>query len=231
MSSQRPGVEDDQPGQGQPPVTAGPSRLEYPTYGRYVALLVIVILVLITINTALTKPNGASGIAPGKVVPPFAVPLALGTLEGAADVARHAGEGAKHAACTLRGAQILNICQLYEQRPVVLALFVQACARILEDMQALAPSFPGVNFAAVSIKGNRASLRRLVRSQRLSLPVGYDEEGALAPLYKLATCPQVSFIYPGGTVQSKALLSQPAIATLRARVRELLAASTRRRSS
>jgi hypothetical protein len=219
-------------GHRSPGGVLGTSRLEYPRYGRYVALLAILILVLITVNTVLTKPNGATGIQPGHAVPPFAVPLAQATLEGAADVALRPGEGAKHAACALRGPQILNICQLYERRAVVLALFVQAgsCARILGDMQALAPSFPGVSFAAVSIKGERASLRRLVRARRLSIPVGYDGEGALAPLYKLATCPQVTFIYPGGIVQSQALLGRPPIGTLRARVRELLAATALRRS-
>ena len=60
-------------------------------------------------------------------------------------------------ACTVRGPGILNICQLYEQGPVVLALFVDAgsCPRVLSDMQALAPSFPGVRFAGVAIKGDR----------------------------------------------------------------------------
>ena len=62
-------------------------------------------------------------------------------------------------ACEVRGPQILNICQLYERGPVVLALFVDAgsCADVLGDMQALAPSFPEVRFAAVAIKGGRGS--------------------------------------------------------------------------
>lgn len=207
--------------------------LQIPRHGRYIGLLVFVILVLITINTALTKPNGARGIEPGRVVPPFAVPLALGTLEGDADVARHADEGAagKHPACELRGPRILNICQLYEHRPVVLALFVAAgsCTRILEQMQALAPSFPDVNFAAVSLEGDRSGLRALVRSRDLSFPVGYDRDGVLAPLYKVATCPQVTFMYPGGTVQSSALLGTASLATLRARVQALLTATAGRR--
>ena len=52
------------------------------------------------------------------------------------------------------GRGILNVCQLYERGPVVLALFVDAgsCPAVLGDLQALAPSFPGVRFAAVAIK-------------------------------------------------------------------------------
>jgi len=203
-----------------------------PRYGRYAGMLGLLILVLITINTALTKPNGAGGIEPGRRLPPFAVPLALGSLKGDANIASRADQGVagRVPACSVRGPQILNVCQLYEQGPVVLALFVDAgsCAAIVSDLQALAPSFPGVRFAAVAIKDSRGSLRRLVRSRGLSLPVGIDSDGALAGLYKVASCPQVSFAYPGGVVQSRALLVRPSPATLRARVAALVAAARAR---
>jgi hypothetical protein len=209
------------------PEPAAPLR-----YGRYVGLLAILIVVLITVNTIVTKPNGVKGVEPGHSLPPFAVPLAVGALTGDADVATIADQGAagRVPACQERGPQILNVCQLYERGPLVLALFVDSgsCAAILGDLQALAPSFSGVQFAAVAIKGNRAQLRLLMRSRGLSLPVGIDRDGALAALYKVATCPQVTFAYPGGVVQSRALLSRPPLATLRARVSELLAASRAR---
>jgi hypothetical protein len=179
-----------------------------------------------------TKPNGDKGIEPGHPLPPFAVPLALGNVVGDADIASSANQGAagRVPACQERGPQILNVCQLYERGPVVLALFVDSgsCSAVVSDLQALVPSFPGVQFAAVAIKGERAELRRLVRTRGLSLPVGIDRDGALAALYKVATCPQVTFAYPGGLVQSHALLSRPAPATLRARVSQLLAASRAR---
>jgi hypothetical protein len=197
-----------------------------------VGLLALLILALITINTVTTKPNGARGIEPGHGLAPFAVPLALGHLGGDADIAVHGNEGTlgRVPACAERGPQILNICQLYEQGPVVLALFVDAgsCPAVLSDLQALVPSFPGVRFAGVAIKASRGQLRRLVRSRGLTLPIGIDSDGALVRLYKVASCPQVSFAYPGGVVQSKALLSRPPQATLRTRVSELLAAARAR---
>jgi hypothetical protein len=209
-----------------------PEPRRIPRYGGYAGLLAVLILVLITINTIVTKPNGVKGLAPGEQLPPFAVPLALGNLEGDADTATHADEGAagRVPACKERGAQILNVCQLYEGAPVVLALFVDSgsCAAVLADMQMLSGSFPGVRLAAVAIKGGRAQIRRLIRSRGLSLPVGLDKDGALAALYKVATCPQVTFAYPGGEVQSKALLTRPSRATLRRRVAELVAASRAR---
>jgi hypothetical protein len=201
-------------------------------YGRYVVFLGLVILVLLAVNTAVNKPGGIRGIEPGHRLPPFAVPLALGDLQGAADVATHANEGdaGRVPACNERGPQILNVCELYEKGPVVLALFVDdgSCPDVLSDLQALAPSYPGVQIAAVAIKGNHSSVRKLVHTRHLSLPVGIDIEGALATVYKVVSCPQVTFAYPGGIVQSKALLSRPTRATLRARLNGLVAAARAR---
>src|ERR1700685_2166842 len=80
-----------------------------PRYGGIVGAVALVILVLITINTLVTKPNGVRGLGPGEQLPPFAVPLALGSLSGDADTARHADEGSagRVAACQERGSQIL----------------------------------------------------------------------------------------------------------------------------
>jgi hypothetical protein len=197
-------------------------RRTTPRYGGYVGLLALVIVALITINTIVTKPNGVKGLTPGEQAPPFAVPLALGDLDGDADTATRPNEGAagRVPACKERGARILNICQLYEGAPVVLALFVDggSCPDVLEEMQALAPSFPGVRFAGVALKGDRGKLRKLIRTHGLSLPIGIDNDGALAALYKVGTCPQVSFLYPGGEVQGNALINTPSRALLRRRV-------------
>ncbi len=199
---------------------------------RYLGVLAVLVFVLIAVHTVVNKATLVRGIEPGHRLPAFAVPLALGDVKGDADIATHADDGAagRVPACSERGAQLLNVCQLYEQGPLVLALFVNAgsCPGILSDMQALAPSFPGVRFAAVAIKGSRAGLRRLVRSRHLSFPVGIDSDGAVATLYSVASCPQVSFAYPGGVVQSDALLERPARATLRARLVELVAAARAR---
>jgi hypothetical protein len=199
-------------------------------YGRYVGLLAVVVLVAVTIAAAVTSSNGATGIPAGEAVPPFAAPLASGTLNGDVNVATHPNDGSagKTPACSVRGAGVLNVCELYERGPVVLALFVDAgsCPAVLGDMQALAGEFPGVSFAAVAIKGERGSLRRLVLARGLrNVAVGFDSDGVLASMYRLASCPQLTFVLPGGIVQGRPLLSRPPLATLRARVGELVAAA------
>jgi len=201
-------------------------------YARYAGLLGLLVAAAVLIVTLLHKSGGVAGIPPGHVLAPFAVPLALGHERGDANIATRAHQGSAGSvpACSVRGAQILNMCQLYEHRPVVLALFVDegSCPAVLEDMQALARSFPSVRFAAVAIEGNREDLRRLLRSRGITLPVGIDEDGVLASLYKVFSCPQVDFAYPGGIVQSKALLGGASRAKLRARVSALIAASRAR---
>lgn len=200
--------------------------------GRYVAVVGLVLIGLITLNTILTHPRGAGGIAAGEQLPPFALPLATGSLEGDANVATRADDGSagRRPACTVRGPQILNVCELYEHAPLVLALFVNggSCTGVLEEMQRLASSFPGVRFAAVEIRGGRSSLRRLVAAHQLTMPVGFDRDGVLALLYKVSTCPQLTLAYPGGVAQGRALLGNPSPAALRARVSELVAGARAR---
>jgi hypothetical protein len=147
------------------------------------------------------------------------VPLATGNVKGDANVSTTGVAPA----CTVRGPEILNICQQYERGPVVLALFVDAggCADVLDDMQALSASYPRVRFAGVAIRGDRGSVRDLLTSHGIGFPVGIDDQGDLAALYKLATCPQVTFIERGGVAQGDALLGRPSRATLRARLAEL----------
>ncbi|HEX4838145.1 MAG TPA: hypothetical protein VFV03_06450 [Solirubrobacteraceae bacterium] len=221
---------------GMPERRAGvdppPARFVGARYGRYVAILAAIALVAFAAHTALTPRHGTTGIRPGARVPPFAAPLAIGGPPGEVDIATHAnaGQAGRVPACSERGPAILNICQLYERGPVVLALFFDAgsCVGILDDLQQLARVFPQVGFAAVAVKEEAASVARTVRSKRLTLPVGVDTGGRLGALYTMVNCPQIAFVYPGGVVQSAALLGRPRLDVLRLRVRELLAASRAR---
>jgi predicted amino acid-binding ACT domain protein len=201
-------------------------------YGRYVGLLGLIVLLGFVVRALFISPIDPKGIPPGQRVPPFAMPLAQGNLSGDADIATHAndGEQGKVPACAERGAQILNVCQLYEQGPLVLALFVDSgsCTRVLSSMQTLIPEFPEVRFAAVAIRGERLQLRALMHRRHLTLPIGIDNEGTVAGLYKVFTCPQVNFIYPGGVVQGKALLGNASLAALRSHVSALVASARTR---
>jgi hypothetical protein len=199
---------------------------------RWVGLVAVLVVLAAAISSAVTRSTGVTGVSPGHRVPPFAVPLALGALTGDADIATHAddGEAGRVPACSVRGPEVLNVCQLYERGPLVLALFVDSgsCPEVLSELQAIAASFTGVQFAGVAIKGDRSGLRRLIARRHLSIPVGIDRDGVLASLYAVGSCPQVTFAYPGGVVQSRALLGAAGEGTLRTRVAELVAGARAR---
>jgi hypothetical protein len=126
----------------------------------------------------------------------------------------------------VRGAGILNICQLYEQGPVVLALFIDggSCPAVLARLAQLAPRYPQVRFAAVAVKAQAASAARLARSLRLPFPLAVDRDGVLGVLYRMEGCAQVTFADRGGSVRGGPLLEDPSPALLSRRVQELAAA-------
>jgi hypothetical protein len=196
---------------------------------RWSVVALAILLLLGAIHT-ITARRGvdAAGIRAGQPVPPFAVPLVPGGEVGAADIAVRPGEGTRGnvPACRERGPGILNICELYEEGPVVLALFVEhgSCPAVLAELQALARTFPTVRFAAISLKGDRESLQKLVARRRLTIPIGLDEDGVLASLYGVVTCPQLTFIHRGGTVQNTAV-DRPPRTLLRAYIAKLVAAA------
>jgi hypothetical protein len=201
-------------------------------WARYVAVVGLTALVGVTIYAELTRTGSTIGLRAGERLPPFAAPLVPGGPPGDVNVAVKPNEGqaGRRPACQVRGPGVLNVCQLYERGPLVLALFIDAgsCAQVLARMQALEPSFPGVGFAAVAIKADRASLAKLVRSRRVRVPVGVDSDGILPSLFRMASCPQLTFAYPGGVVQGASLFQTPSLGALRARVAQLVRAARAR---
>jgi hypothetical protein len=202
-------------------------------YGRYVGLLALVLVVLITVNTLVSKHVSSRGVEPGQPLPPFAAPLATGTLSGDVNFATrsHQGAAGNTPACAVRGPQILNVCQLYERGPVVVALFVNGgeCPRALDTLTQVLPSYPGVQVAAVALGGDRGALRRLIASHRWPFPVGYARDGRdLVTVYRVPLCPQLTFAYPGGIVQGRAIVGNPTAAELRERLALLVTQSRAR---
>ncbi len=198
--------------------------------GWIVALAAFVALVYISVNTLRTDGPGSTGLPAGAQMAPFAAPLIASDLVGDANVARRAGQGEAGArpACAVSDRRALNICTLERARPVVLAFLTAGadkCVDELDAMEAVAPSFPQVAFAAVAIRGDRDELRTLVREHGWSFPVAQDRDGAVANLYGVAICPTVVFAKRGGRVLDTALgdeVSTPA--RLARKVRVLLAA-------
>src|SRR5699024_8927597 len=118
----------------------------------------------------------------------------------------------------------------WERGPVALAFLATRggdCTRTLDRLERVRRGFPGVQVAAVSVRGDRTGLRRMIAEHGWRFPVGYDRDGAVANLYGVAVCPQVTFAYPGGEVRATTIGEQSA-AGLRDSLRRLVAGARER---
>lgn len=193
---------DDDPPLPPPP----PDRPATRRYGWVIGAIGVIAIAYITVNTLRTDGPGATGLAAGDRMPAFAAPLALSRLDGDANVATRTGQGqaGNRPACQVRGPDILNICQLAAGHPVVLVFHFDRSGKVCQDqldaVERVRLRHPDVRFAAVSIRGDRAALRRLIRTRRWGFPVGYDRDGQVANLYGVGVCPTVTFARPGRVV-------------------------------
>jgi AhpC/TSA family len=183
--------------------SAGPPMRSYVWVVGVAALVLVLVLLATTIQHG--TDQGARGIPDGEVMPPFAVPTATGRLDGDANLATRADEGqAGHVpACEVRGPDVLNGCALRDAGPVVLAFFTVRNHECIDQIDALEQArarLPGVQVAAIAIRGDRDDLRRLVGDHGWTIPVGYDRDGALSNAYHVQVCPQITFARPGGRV-------------------------------
>ena len=168
--------------------------------GTIVGVLALAVIAYIFYNSLTTEGPGSRGVEGGSELPAFAAPLALSDLEGDADMS-----------CDERGEDVLNVCDLADRGPLVLAFFAEPIARCVEQIDVLdrlRARFPDVQFAAVATLGDRDELRARVRERGWDLPVGYDHDGAVANAYAVAVCPQITFARRGGEVVETTFGSQ-----------------------
>ena len=180
--------------------------------GTIVGVLALAVIAYISYNSIVTEGPGSRGVESGGELPEFAVPLALSDLEGDADMS-----------CDERGEDVLNVCELSDRGPVVLAFFAEPIGRCVEQIDVLdrlRARFPDVGFAAIAMLGDRGELRERIRAQGWGLPVGHDEDGAVANAYAVAVCPQITFARRGGDVVRTTFGSQTE-AELTAAIEEL----------
>jgi hypothetical protein len=170
---------------------------------------IVVLMVLGLLLFAQTLPNedgGFDGPRPGAVVKDFALPSALGPLEGDANVCQRTDrcpqESGDRPACTVRSEGVVNVCEL-RTKPLVLTFVDRSadCYPQVDRVERVRAELPGVNFATVFFSdAERDQVRRLVRERRWRQPVGIDREGAVADLYGIGACPTTVFAGAGGRV-------------------------------
>lgn len=187
-----------------PPLPPPPPPARLTAQGAWIAgVLAVLILGYIALNSIRTEGPGGRGIGVGDPLPVFAMPLATSNIDADSNIAEKPGEGARNAACDVRGPGILNSCQMVEQGPVVLVFFAEPsedCKRQVDALDRVSRRFPDVQVAAISIRGSREKVRKAIRERGWKLPVGYDRDGAVANAYAVGVCPTLTFSRRGGKV-------------------------------
>ena len=179
--------------------------------GLLIVVLVGALLMFITFNSIVTESEGSRGLQPGDELPPFAMPLSTSPCRGRCDanVATAAGQGAAGArpACEVRGPEVLNVCELREQGPFVLAFVfhpVDRCRAQLPVLERVAARHRGVRFRIVAVRANANDARGL----RSNLPGGYDNDRAVGNEYAVVVCPTITFVGRGGEIAGSTVGSQ-----------------------
>jgi hypothetical protein len=179
--------------------------------GVLIVLFAGALLLFITFNTVVTESEGSKGLRAGEALPPFAMPLSTSSCRGRCDanVATGADQGAAGArpACEVRGPEVLNVCELREQGPFVLAFVfhpVERCRAQLPALERVAARHPDVPFRVVAVRADAEDARGL----RSSLPVGYDHDGAVANEYAVVVCPTITYVSRGGKIAGSTVGAQ-----------------------
>ncbi len=195
--------EADDP-QRRPPEVRGPGN----KYAWVVGIVMVMGIGVLLLTTAIPNRGvGFRGPPKGRVLPDFAAPLVTGNVEGDANVYQQRNAGSDDpAACEVRGDQVVNICDLREEKPVVLSFLFDRgaeCNFQIDQVERVKPDFPGVNFVALYFSNEeRAEIADIVRRREWTMPVGLDTDGAVVNLYNIGGCPTTVFARAGGKVRS-----------------------------
>jgi hypothetical protein len=186
-------------------------RPEVPRPGNKYAWLVGILLfmglgVLLFAQTLPNQGEGLEGPEKGSRLKVFAAPLALGNVEGDANVCQREPcpeQAGGRPACSLTSEELVNLCELRKKPLVLTVIFDRGadCYPQVDRTERIRRDLSDVNFATLFFtRKERGEIRRLVQARGWQQPVGVDRDGAVANLYGVGGCPTTIFARAGGEV-------------------------------
>ncbi|MFL5895323.1 MAG: TlpA family protein disulfide reductase [Thermoleophilaceae bacterium] len=199
----------------------GPRRPSSP-YSWVVGIAFLILIIVVGVNSVPNAGEGLRGPSPGSVMPAFAAPRALGSVDADVNIKATAKEPGKTFACNVHVASALNGCDLRRRPAVVTFAGTRGanCPPQLDRVERVRRAFPGVTFVGILIRMSHSSAAALVRSHGWRFPVAYDRDGQLTNVFGIGVCPATVFAYKGGKVRSTQLGNMTE-AQLRAAVRRI----------
>jgi thiol-disulfide isomerase/thioredoxin len=211
-------------------------------YSRLVGLAFLVLILVAFINLLTTRDTGTIGLDAVETdlpLPEFAVPVAIGPLDGDANVFQDdcatsenpcPADSRRTPACEVRLAGAIRVCDYFD-RPLVLSFWFTRggdCEGQQDVVSAVYERYRGrVNFLSIDVRDDRDDVRALVRERGWKMPVGYDRDGAVSNVYRVGGCPTFVYAYPGGILEG-ASIGELNPRQLEAKVSGLLRASLRK---
>lgn len=158
------------------------------------ALLVIAVLTSLATLYNGSKPIGSENLV-GRPFPAFAAPLAIGDLDGDANVFTAAQAEAEDAtaACDVELPGSFNSCKELPGKAII--VFWNStkaeCVEQIDRLQQAADQNRDLNVVAVAFENDKASAAQAQRENGWKIPVVVDRDGAVASLYAVTGCPSV----------------------------------------
>jgi peroxiredoxin len=164
--------------------------------GRYtwvVGVAALIVIIVVAFNSLPNAGRGYRGPEKGERLPVFAAPLATSEAEGVANIKQDENDDEAPndtPACDVDLPGVLTACDLFEDKPLVLALTVPAgdCEDQLEAMEALSRERRDLQFAAVVSGRSHEKAQEVVERTGVTFPVAVDEDLAVFNLYRVAYC-------------------------------------------
>ena len=222
--------------------TLGPAPKPGSRYSIIVGLLFLALIVVAFANNLATRDAGTLGLDEESTdlpLPEFAVPAALGGLEGDANVYQDdcgtselpcPEDAERTPACRVELREVIRVCDLFD-RPLVISFWFTRggdCEAQQDVVSSVSERYrERVNFLSLNVRDDRDQVRSLIRERGWSMPVGHDRDGAVSNIYRVGGCPTFVFAYPGGILE-RATIGELDAAALSRGVDRLLAASRRR---
>lgn len=172
--------------------TPGPPR----PAGRYtwvVGVAALIVIIVVAFNSLPNAGRGYRGPEEGERMPVFAAPLVTSDAEGDANVKQDAEDddtGNDTPACDVDLPGVVTACELFEEKPLVLALSVPSsdCEDQLEAMEAVSRERSDLQFAAVVSGRSHETAREVAERTGVTFPVVVDRDLAVFNLYRVAYC-------------------------------------------
>ena len=202
-----------------------------------VGVVFCAVVIYAVVNSVSGSDGGVlgSGDDAGLVLPDFAVADARGALTGDANIDQTdcastrrpcPADARRTPACEVRLDGAIRSCDVFE-RPAVLSFWFTRGGECEDQQDVFESAYrrfgDRVNFLAIDVRDDRATVRELIRERGWTHPVGLDPDGGLSNLIRVGGCPTMIFVLPGGVVDRVALGDQTPQSIAR-QVEELLAA-------